>query len=115
VRPDALRIRDMLFALRRIRDRCPDDLSTFEADEMVQVWVVHHLQMLGEAAARVSPETRQLEADIPWTEMNALRNVIVHQYFGIDIVEIWNTVWNDALPLQPSLEELLQILEVEDS
>jgi uncharacterized protein with HEPN domain len=115
VRPDGLRVKDILFALQRIRERCPLELSAFEADEMVQVWVIHHLQMMGEAAARVTPETRETATDVPWRELNALRNVLVHQYFGIDLIEVWNTVWMDVLPLEPSIVRLLATLDEVES
>jgi uncharacterized protein with HEPN domain len=60
--------------------------------------VVHHLQVIGEAASRLDGEFQDSHPDIPWHEIIAMRNVIVHDYFGLDLDEVWASVRTD-LPL----------------
>jgi len=56
---------------------------------------------------RLSSELRDLHPDIPWTDVIAMRNVIVHHYFGIDPQQIWDTVVNDLVPLKRIIEDIL--------
>jgi uncharacterized protein with HEPN domain len=64
---------------------------------MLQVWVIHHLQVIGEAARALSPEFRERHPSIPWKKTIALRNILVHEYFGIDMSQVW-TMTQDDLP-----------------
>ena len=73
----------------------------FIADEMLQVWVVHHLQVIGEAARSISQTLRLAHPEIPWTGVIAMRNLLVHEYFGVDLEEVWSTAVTD-LPLLKS-------------
>jgi uncharacterized protein with HEPN domain len=55
---------------------------------LVQAWVLRHIQIIGEAAAGITQETRMLAPDIPWGQIVGLRNALVHAYFNID----WDAV-----------------------
>jgi len=108
------RLRDMLQAIdaiERYRDR---DRAAFEQDEMLQVWFLWHLQIIGEAARAVPEEVRRLAPEIPWPEIIGMRNVLVHGYFGIDRDIVWNTVQQDVPRLRAALETLLKKLEGQD-
>jgi uncharacterized protein with HEPN domain len=63
--------------------------SSFEHDELLQVWMIHHLAIIGEAAARLSPALRQGHPEVPWSAIIGIRNVLVHGYFSIDLDEVW--------------------------
>ncbi|MEN6611233.1 MAG: HepT-like ribonuclease domain-containing protein [Methanoregulaceae archaeon] len=65
---------------------------------MAQVWVIHHLEILGEAARGISPEFRKGHPDITWSDIIGMRNVLVHHYFGIDRDAVWKVVEHD-LPI----------------
>lgn len=106
MRRDADWLLDILEAIEKIEARLPKNKEVFFADEMLQVWVVHHLQIIGEAAARLSPEIRNEGSTIPWLDIVGLRNFIVHQYFGIDYHEIWTVVTQEL----PVLKETVMLL-----
>ncbi len=74
---------------------------------MLQVWVVHHLQIIGEAARSTSQALRVAHPEIPWASVIAMRNLLVHEYFGIDIEEVWSTAVNDVPLLRPEVEAML--------
>jgi uncharacterized protein with HEPN domain len=65
------------------------------------------LEILGEAARRVSPATRASLSGLPWAAMIGMRNVMIHQYDGVDLYVVWDTVSGDLPPLVKSLERLL--------
>lgn len=60
------------------------DFQTFEQSELLRSAVVQKLAIIGEAASRVSEELKTRHADVPWAQMIAFRNILVHAYFGID-------------------------------
>jgi uncharacterized protein with HEPN domain len=105
------RLRDILEAIAaidRYRDR---ERSAFDQDEMLQVWFLRHLQIIGEAASRLPEEVRNLAPDIPWQKMIGMRNILVHGYFAIDQDVVWDTVQRDVPLLKPAVEALLKKLE----
>ncbi len=70
--------------------------------------VVRRLEIIGEATKNLPDEFRKKHSDVPWKEMAGLRDVVIHQYFGINFNRIWDTVVN-ALPiLKKQIEQLIQ-------
>jgi len=105
------RLRDILEAIAaidRYRDR---GRSNFEQDELLQVWFLRHLQIIGEAASRLPEEIRNLAPDIPWDKMIGMRNILVHGYFAIDPDVVWDALQRDVPLLKPAVEALLEKLE----
>ena len=106
-----LRIEDMLEAIERIEahsagftaDQFRQDQKTFDA-------VVRNLEVIGEAASRLDDEFTALRPAVPWTDVRAMRHVLVHEYFGIDAGIVWETVVHDLPVLRRELEELLKAL-----
>jgi uncharacterized protein with HEPN domain len=69
--------------------------------------VIKNLTVIGEAAGRVPASVVDASPQIPWPRMRAMRNVVVHEYFGIDDDLLWGTVTDDLKPLVPLLATLL--------
>ena len=67
----------------------------FQNDEMLQVWAIHHLQVIGEAARGVSQPMRGQHLEVPWPQIVALRNILVHEYFGLNLDQIWTMTQKD--------------------
>ena len=107
MRDDAGRLQDILDSIQRIEERVGGGRQRFESEEMLQVWVVHHLQIIGEAARAISPALRVAHPEIPWTNVIAMRNLLVHEYFGVDLEEVWSTAVNDLPFLRPEVEAML--------
>jgi len=99
VRGDRDRLLDIQEAVEKIEQhvagRSKQDLGL---DELLQVWVVHHLQIIGEAAHGLSEEFLARHREVAWTAMIGMRHVLVHDYFEIDLDIVWATVMDD-LPL----------------
>ena len=107
MRDDQGRLRDILSSIERVQERIGGGRQSFESDEMLQVWVVHHLQIVGEAARSTSRKLRAAHPEIPWTNVIAMRNLLVHEYFGVDLEEVWSTAVNDLPPLRSQVEAIL--------
>jgi uncharacterized protein with HEPN domain len=68
------------------------------------------MQIIGEAAGRLSDGLRASHSDVPWTEIIGMRNVLVHEYFGVDGEEIWATIHHDLPALKQRLAAILAAL-----
>ncbi len=80
------------------------DRNKFEENEIVQNAVMRPLEIIGEAAGRISKEFRKAHPEIPWREMVGLRNRLIHEYFRIDFGAVWGTIHKD-------LPKLIEIIE----
>lgn len=105
------RLRDILEAIAAIERYAARGAETFRRDELVQVWILHHLLIIGEAAARLGREFHDSHREVPWARIVAMRNILVHQYFGVDLDEVWNTVEGDLPAFKQALENLTRMLK----
>lgn len=104
-----IRIDDMIAAVDKIlRYTAGMDKATFAADERTIDAVVRNLIVIGEAAGHVPEEVVAASPQIPWARMRGMRNLAVHEYFGIDVNVLWDTVAVNLPTLPPLLRELLR-------
>lgn len=68
---------------------------------------MRNFEIIGEAAANVPEEIAANYPDIPWQDMRDMRNVLAHEYFGINEKIVWDTIKDDLLPLVPQLKSFL--------
>ncbi|HVT18636.1 MAG TPA: DUF86 domain-containing protein [Thermoanaerobaculia bacterium] len=106
-RDPRLLVEDMLAAIRKI-ERYTSGMSQamFQQDEKTLDAVVRNLEVVGEAARRVSAGFASRHAEVPWRQVAGLRNRIVHDYFGLDLEIIWQVIRHDLPQLKASLEIL---------
>jgi uncharacterized protein with HEPN domain len=76
-------------------------------DRMVVLSLVKELEIIGEAAGKVSLESRTHLGQIPWQRIITMRNHLIHAYFDIDVSVVWDTVSKDLRPLIAALESAL--------
>jgi uncharacterized protein with HEPN domain len=81
--------------------------ADFDSNSMLLRAVVHCLQVIGEAAARVTEQTRQRVPEIPWKKIVGMRHILVHAYYDIDADTVWRVAEEDLAPLHKSLAETL--------
>jgi len=86
-----------------IAGRSRNDL---DRDRMLLFAVVHSIEILGEAANKISPETRAAAPQVPWGAIVAMRNRLIHGYFDIDTVIVWKTATEEIPALVPLLQAL---------
>ena len=111
MRSDRERLLDIIEAIQKI-DRHPSrDIEAFAEDERQQVWVIHHLQIIGEAANRLSEGFRADHPEIPWDQIIGMRHVLVHGYFEIDLDIVWAVIEKDLSPLGRAIEAVLRLPE----
>lgn len=107
-RDDRLRLLDIVAAIGDIEKHVAGrPKATFADDGTAIDGVAYRLVIIGEAVASLPADLLAHEADIPWSEIKALRNRLVHAYFGIDLDILWGIVTTDLTPLRSAAERLL--------
>jgi uncharacterized protein with HEPN domain len=98
---------DMLQSAQRALDYASGlSENQFMADNLRQDAILRQLTILGEASKKISNELRTAHPDIPWRKVAGFRDVVVHDYFGVDLKEVWRIIRDDL----PSLVKLLEPL-----
>jgi uncharacterized protein with HEPN domain len=105
---DFIRLRYMLDAASEAvsfaNGKTREDL---EPDRMLTLSIIKAIEMIGEAASKVSTEARQSHPEIPWADIVAMRNRLIHVYFDINLDVVWATITDDLPPLIKNLETVL--------
>ena len=105
----SLRLEHILDAIAKIeRYTAGLTFETFAADEKTIDAVLRNLEIIGEAARNVPENVQEQHPEIPWDKMRDIRNVLIHEYFGISLSIIWETIKHDLPPLVMPLRGLLQ-------
>jgi len=79
-----------------------------EEDELIQSWIVHHLQIIGEALRSISEDFRRKHNNIRWKETIGMRNILVHRYFDLDKDLVWKAVIRDLPDLKEKVREAIK-------
>lgn len=108
MRRDSQRLQDILEAIERIERVTRESRAAFDQDERSQIWVIHHIQIIGEAARALSEDFRASHPHIPWSLIIGMRHILVHDYFGIDLEEVWTVVERDLPVLRRDVQMLLE-------
>ncbi len=103
-----IRIEDILKAANKIVSHTGDlDQETFSADEWMVDAVLRNFTVIGEAAQSIPDDIISAHPEIPWNDIRDMRNIIVHEYFGVDPSIIWKTITDDLPQLIQQLESAL--------
>lgn len=104
-----LRVDDILDAVARI-ERYIEGLTfeQFKSDQKSVDAVVRNLEVIGEAVRHLMATSDDLPQNVPWTDIAGMRNVLIHEYFGVDLPIIWQTVTIDLPVLRSELERLVR-------
>ncbi|WP_170286793.1 HepT-like ribonuclease domain-containing protein [Thermochromatium tepidum] len=112
MRPDDILLLDMLLAARdgvAFIGNCTRE--EFEHNRMQQLALLKVIEIIGEAASRVSQAFRDAHPELPWREMIGMRHRLVHGYFEIDLDVVWKVAWEELPPLIAKLEALVPLEE----
>ncbi len=108
MRSDRERLLDILEAIERIKRQTAQGRARFEEDEVVQTAVVRWIEIVGEAVRGLSDKLRDAHPEIPWRQIVAMRNIVVHVYFELDTDAVWLAVEQDLPKLEVKVRELLE-------
>ena len=102
-------LRDMQDATDRILKHTGQGREAFNNDEFLQVWIIHHLELIGEAARAIPREFKDRHPEIPWRSINGMRNILIHHYFEVDLEAVWAVIEHDLQSLKMSLDKFFDV------
>ena len=99
-----LYLEDMSRSLKRLQTlTLGTSYNDFAEDLTKQEAVIRNLEIIGEASRKVSPAVQSTYPEVDWAGIAALRNILIHEYFGIDLEIIWDIIQNELLPLDAQM------------
>src|SRR4051812_16326185 len=101
------RLRDIQDSISRIFKYTQAGRQAFNKDELIQTWVVHHLEIIGEAARAIPQDFRDQHQEIAWKPISGMRNILVHMYFDVDLKTVWQVVEQDLPQLKIAVDAIL--------
>ncbi|MFA5183048.1 MAG: DUF86 domain-containing protein [Syntrophales bacterium] len=96
-------------AIHQIRTYIADpDEDAFARDRKTQDAVIRNLEIIGEAAGNLPEQFQKLAPEIDWRKIKGLRNILIHEYFGINLPIIWDVVQNKLGPFETACQKLIE-------
>lgn len=96
----------MIECINRVVEYCAGGESSFRQSHLIQDAVIRNLQTMAESSQRLSESTKAIAPDVPWRAISGFRNIIVHDYLGVDLDMVWQVVSSDLPVLQVALLKL---------
>ena len=85
--------------------------AEFYTNRMAVDAVIRNFIVIGEVSAHISDEMQAKHPEVPWRDMNEMRNVLIHEYFGVSLNIVWQAIQHDLPPLVPHLRAILDNLD----
>lgn len=102
-------LEDILDAINKIETYSRNlSYEDFSANSMAIDAVIRNFEVIGEAAKNIPKRVRDRYPHVEWKEAVGFRNVLIHDYFGIDTEAVWDTIKNNIPPFKEHLEEVLR-------
>lgn len=106
---DSVYLRHILDAISRIEEYTRGvEYEDFMDDHLIQDGVIRQIEIIGEATKRLSKEIRGKHSEIPWKDMAGMRDKLIHDYLGVDIDAVWDTVKRDVPTMKNKLEDIIE-------
>ncbi len=98
------RLLDIHQAIAHIESSTGKGRQAFDEDEKIQVWVIYHLMVIGEAVRSLPQQFKDSYPQVPWREISGMRDILIHKYFATDNNIVWLVVERDIPLLKTVIE-----------
>jgi uncharacterized protein with HEPN domain len=101
---DTVYMKHILDAIHRVEEYTQNiEYKDFIENHLIQDGVIRQIEIIGEAVKRLSNEIKEKYTDVPWKDIVGMRNKLIHNYFGVDVDAVWETVKKDIPVLKKKL------------
>lgn len=107
MKDESVYLRHILDAIKKIQSYTTGGRKEFFQNTLIQDAVIRNLEIIGEAVRNLSVEFRRRHPEVPWRSITALRNVLIHEYFGVELEIVWRVVQRRVPRLRRYVEMLL--------
>lgn len=98
---------DILEAIAKIESYTSGmNFDSFSANDLVIDAVIRNIEVIGEAANKLSEEIKEQHSQVPWQQIIGTRNKVAHEYFGVDLQIIWHTLQEELPDFQTQIKEI---------
>lgn len=105
-------LEDILESIEKIEEYTKDiSEEEFYKTDSLQDAVVRRFEIIGEAVKHIPRELKDKYLEIPWKEIAGTRDVLIHEYFGVNLERIWKTIQKDILPFKKQLQKILHEID----
>ncbi|OGC42790.1 hypothetical protein A2Y85_07115 [candidate division WOR-3 bacterium RBG_13_43_14] len=108
MKDDSVYLKHILDAIERIQEYSKEiNYDYFIKNHLIQDGIIRQIEIIGEAARRLSEELKNKNSQIPWKDIVGMRNKLSHDYLGVDIDAVWDTVQKDLPFLKAEIEQIV--------
>ncbi len=112
MKDDGLYLIHIWECIQRIESYAFEGKAAFLASNMMQDAIIRNFEIIGEATKHLSPELKQSHPEIQWREMAGFRDVLIHNYIGVDLDEVWNIIEKELPQIKSGMKAVLVYLRL---
>jgi uncharacterized protein with HEPN domain len=112
IKDDPIYLVHILISISKIQSYSLNvDYNDFMKNEMIQDAIMRQIEIIGEASGRVNANIKNKYTKIPWIDIKGMRNRLIHNYFGVDVEEVWKVIQRDIPELKKQIKQILDEID----
>lgn len=108
-------LHDILEQINRVESYTSSGKESFYSNSMMQDAVIRNFEIIGEAVKRIPSDVLSTQPQIPWQDVAGFRDILIHDYYKVDLDEVWLTIERDLPPLRNAVEALIKQFTEDDN